>query len=630
MSYAGWSGDWSAAKEFHANVLRPLDAECRGRGGSRGGRGGSNMTRGGNSFANASFTNNGNGNGRRNGLLTVLPSHLWNPGNTQSTQSTHVPNAEDDGDPMNVDDGSVGGFQWASDTRPPAAHASAGQTGVGSAPTSASSSITNQSGQFSQVALGSTTAPWGSTDNSRTGAPCRDPSSSMLASECRPGHSTNPIPDRAATPHHDLSMSTHATLSNVANGPRTSVAADSQSTTREQVTWGPRNIPVSNIKPFNSLYCNPVTDQRMKDAQNGKTASYGDEKGTSDTASAAKIGRQWPGLRASRHAGAADPVGASGPKQSGAPRRDLLQENGMLKGVQFTEDQGPQQDDDWLKTYNLNKVKDKCVFVAKRAFANGDHEAEKALRNVAAACTEVLRAKNVLRDKRLEAEADKILSKSQKETWVHWIKYYHPTAPATDTASISALNEIPNVQMQDAPKAIQSRTEHVEVPNAITGIQAQAQKSPASFALSAHSQARTALHRPNSGGTQSIGFSPTSFQQQPTRAAQLGNFDYTPSGGCGSSNLQHLHKLAAQQAQVPPQKLSRTTQFNGNNLSGGFGSANTQQTQPAQHLQGQQQSTELTGLPSMFPQGLPAGFDDPQARQIFEDFFFQNQRRQQK
>lgn len=580
MSNAGWGGDLDAAKEFHAKVHRLLDNGHRGRGGTRGGRGASNMTRGGNSFANTnSFTNSGNGG--RMGLLTELPSHFWNPINTHGTQNTQAANIEDD--PMTIDDCSIGGSQGAPGTCPAAAHAPAGHIGMGSAPTPTSWGTTTQPTQPAQGVVGSTPALWGSTNS------------------CGP---TNPARDRAASPLKGLGMSTHAAVNNNTNGPRDNLATDSQSATRERVTWGPRNIPVSNIRSFHSLARDPVTDQRMKEARKGTNSPQDVDGGATCMTSPAEAGRPWPGLKASRHAVAAGSVNSAGHTQSGALRRDLLQENGMLRGVQFTEDQGPQEDDDWSKTYNLNKVKDKCVVIAKQAFANDDHEAEKALHKVAAACSEVLRAKNVLKDKSLENEADKVLSRAQNDAWVHWIKFYHPTAPAADPTSIQISNKSPNVQMQDAPTTVPSQTVQVKVPSATTGskAQAQAQASPATVASFTAVQALGAPQHSNF-----VGFGPAGLQQQSTHTAQ--------------------------QAQVSPQQASRTAQSDGRIPFGGLNSSNAQKTiatvkrtQATQRIQGPQQPTELTGLPSMFPQGLPSGFDDPQARKIFEDFFCHNKR----
>lgn len=300
----------------------------------------------------------------------------------------------------------------------------------------------------------------------------------------------------------------------------------------------------------------------------------------------------------------------------------------MLRGVQFTEDQGPQQDDDWLRTYNLNKVKDKCNSIAKQAFAAGDHEAEEALLKVATACNEVLRAKNELRDKKLEVEADKVLSKSQNAAWVHWIKFYRPDAPVDGSSTTRALSDDSNVQMQDAPAAVSSQTVQGQAPRAYIGkqpqaqaqAQAQAQFSQATTLPFGSAQVPAASQFASFGGPKARARNPVSFQQQTTGA----------SGGFGSSSPQQLHKPAAPEARITPRQPPCDVQSSGKTCSDGFATTDTQQPQPVQRPQDEQQSTKLTGLPSMFPQGLPPGFDDPQARQIFEDFFFQNKRLPQK
>lgn len=296
----------------------------------------------------------------------------------------------------------------------------------------------------------------------------------------------------------------------------------------------------------------------------------------------------------------------------------------MLRGVQFTQDQGPQQDDDWLKTYNLNKVKDKCNSIAKQAFAAGDHEAEEALRKVATACNEVIRAKNELRDKKLEVEADKVLSKSQNAAWVHWIKFYRPDAPVKGSSFTRAPSDDSNVQMQDAPTAVSSQT--VQEQRASIGKEPQPQPQPQSQASQAitlpfgSAQAPAASQFASFGGPVAGTRNPVSSQQQNTRAA----------GGFDSSRSQQLHKPAAPEARITPRQAPGDVQSSGKTHSDAFGTTDAQQPEPVKRPQDEQQSTKLTGLPSMFPQGLPPGFDDPQARQIFEDFFFQNKRFSQK
>ncbi|KAJ4391896.1 hypothetical protein N0V93_005516 [Gnomoniopsis smithogilvyi] len=631
MPNAGWGGDLNAAKDFHAKVHRPLDNERRDRGDACGRRGGSNTTRRGSSFANTSSTRYGNS--LRNGLLTELPSQFWNPSIAHETQSTQDVKDEGRGDPMNVDDRGMDGSQWSSGVRPAAAHAPSDQTRH-SAPTPNIWGINTQPNQPGQFASGAAAVPWDSADSSVISGPSRPPFDLVHIRHPEPGHTVYSARDVPASAHQGPSVSSHAALDNNANSFRTNDAndaADCQSIAHVQVTWGPRSTPVSIIEPFKSLACSPVTDQGVKAAtKNSGTTSQGTAQGI---VSAAETERQWPGLKASRHAVTAAPAGPNGHKQSGALRRDLLQENGMLRGVRFTEDQGPQQDDDWLKTYNLNKVKDKSVLVAKQAFANGDHEAEKALRKVAAACDEVLRAKNVLKDKTIEGEADKMLSKSQNEAWVHWIKFYRPTGLAADSASVHASNKSPNIRMQDAPMAVISQTGQLEVPNATTGNPDQAQHPHTNVVPSASAQLPEDLQRLNFDRIDSGDFVPTGIQQQSTRIAQDGHFDHAPSGGFGSSNSQYLNNPVAQQAQVHTEQPSQIAQPHINLSSGGFGSgdalqsnATAKKTRSAQQNRGPQQPTELTGLPSMFPRGLPAGFDDPQARQIFEDFFFQNKR----
>lgn len=619
-----WGGDLNAAKEFQSQVHRGLGEDRRGRGGNRGGRGGSSMVRSGNSFANtSSFTDSGNSRG--NGLLKELPSRFWEPANNHSTQNNQATNTEDRGDPMNIDDRNMGGSRWASDTRT-TADGPAAQNGTGSAPTPASWGITAQP---APVGSGFTPAPRGSTDSSRD-VPSRAAPIPVRISAPKPSHPTNTARDRAVSPPRGLDISAHAAVNNTTNEFGASGTANAHPATGQEVTWGPHNTPVSNIQPFNSPARDFVTDQRMKDVQNGKTPPQSAAGADEGMTSAIEAGHQWPGLKASIHAGPASFASrpnSTGQKQQSGPRRDLLQANGMLKGVQFTEDQGPQQDDDWLKTYNLNKVKDKCVSVAKQAFAASDHEAEKALRKVIHACNQVLRAKNEVKDKKLEDEADKVLSKSQNEAWLHWIKFYHPTAPAA-SSSIQAPNESPNVQMQDAPAFVPPQNVQAQVQRGSS--QTQSQPQPQAFpATGMPFTSAQAPQRLSDGGADSGGFDPVSFQQQSTLCTAQG-------GDFGSCNSPQLHKPAIQQTQIPFQKPTSTAQFGGHNPSAGFGSANAlqasapaQKSQPAQRPQATK-PTELTGLPSMFPQGLPAGFDDPQARKIFEDFFFQNKRLPQK
>lgn len=593
----------NAAKEFHASVPRPRDEDDRrGRGSARGGRGSSNASRGGNIFANSpSLANNGNGNGRRVGLLTELPSHFWNPVNTTGTQNTQVAVAEDRGDPMNIDDRGMASSQWASASRTTTDPAATSQTGTGSVLTPAS---------------------WGVAKNSQPGIFPPAPSNPVRISAPEPSRPTHSVRDRVVSPTQSLGMHPQAAVSNDTNGAYDDFTSEPQSGTRQQVTWGPRNTPVSSIQPFYSITRSHFADNQFKFVQTSQNAAQRVQDPAQGEPAATQAGRQWHGLRASRHAGAAGPTVPTGQQQRGSLRRDLLQENGMLRGVRFTEDQGPQQDDDWLKTYNLNKVKDKCILIAKQAFAAADHEAEEALRKVATACNEVLRAKNELRDKKLEVEADKALSKSQNAAWVHWINFYRLDAPFDGSSSTRALSDDSNVQVQDAPAVVSSQTVQGQTPRGSIGKepQPQPQASQATTLPFGSAQAPAASHFASFGGPEAGTHNHVSFQQQTTRAA----------GGFGSSSSQQLRKPAAPEARITPRQAPSDVQSSGKIRSDGFGTTDAQQPLPAQRPQDEQQSTKLTGLPSMFPQGLPPGFDDPQARQIFEDFFFQNKRLPQK
>lgn len=592
MPNEGWSGDLNAAKEFHASVHRPQDDDRQGRSNARGGRGSSYMSRGGNNFANSpSFPNTGNSNNRRVGLLTELPSHFWNPINTTGTQNDQAAIVEDRGDPMNIDDRGMASSQWSSASRTTTDPAAAIQTGTGSVVTGAS---------------------WGVANNSQPG---NFPLAPVRISAPEPSRPADSVHARVVSPSQSLGIHPRAAVTDGSNGARDGFMAESRSGTRQQVTLGPRSTSVSSTHSFCSINRGCFTDYQLKDVQTSQNAAQGIQGPAQGKPAATQAGRQWSGLKASRHAGAVSPPIPTNHQQRGSLRRDLLQENGMLRGVQFTEDQGPQQDDDWLKTYNLNKIKDKCNSIAKQAFAAGDHEAQEALRKVATACNEVLRAKNELRDKKLEVEADKVLSKSQNAAWVHWIKFYRPDAPVNGTSSTRALSDDSNVQMQDAPMAI---TVQGQTPRASTGKQPQAPQ-PTTLPFGSV-QAPAASPFASFGSPEARTRNPISFQQQATRTA----------GGFGSSSSQQLHKPAAPEAQITPRKPPCDAQTSGKTRSDGFDTTDILQPQPIQSPQDKQQSTKLTGLPSMFPQGLPPGFDDPQARQIFEDFFFQNKRLPQK
>lgn len=625
MPNGGWGahfgGDLNMAKELQSEYQRGGTADRRGRAagvrGGRGGRGGSDMTHGGSSFANRS-------NGRRN-LATAPPSHLWEPVNNPATAS------DGRGDPMNIDDDhGMGNPQWASHTHTAVGPAPvpAAQTGTGSVPTPPSWGTTTT--QSLQPAL--TPAPWVSNSSSWVVIPHSAPSNTVRVSAPEPSRATTPARNRAASPHRGLSNSIHAPRNNDSYDSTAMGAAKSQSATRDQVTWGARNTLVSIIKPFNSTAHHPVTNLQMKDVQNGNTTPKDIAGAGRGMASATEADRQLPGLKASRHAGCAGPTGPAalaGHKQNDGMRCDLLQENGQLVGVRFLVDQGPKQDDDWLSTYNLEQVKNKYFTIAGQAFAAGDHEAVKVLRRVVNACDEVLRAKNELKDEELKGEAARILSKSQYEARFHWIKYSRPVPPAANLLTPNrAQDENPNVRLQDtpvfAPQQVE-QVEHVQIPHAPT--QPQPRVSPIVVAASGPAQAPAASQRTQLGNADSDASDPVSFQQQSIRTTQNSGFDYTPSRGFGASSFQQLPKPAAQQAQVAGQQPIRTTQF------GGFGSTHNQQDlaptkelQSTQQPQDSQQPTLPTGLPSMFPRGLPADFDDPQAREIFEEFFFRNNR----
>lgn len=610
MPNQGWSGDLNAAKEFHASVHRSRDDDRRGRGSARGGRVSSNISRGGSVFANSpSFAsnNNNNSNGRRGGLLMELPSYFWNPVNTTGTQNTQVANIEDRGDPMNIDDRGMASSQWASDSRTTTDPAATIQTGTGSVPTPAS---------------------WGVAKSAHPGVSSHASSNSVRVTAPESSRPINSVRDRVAGPSQSQGMRPQAAIIDDMKGARDNFASEPQS--RQQVTWGPRNTHVSSIKTFHSIIHGPFADQQLKDVQHSTIPAQGSQSAAPGEPTATQAGRQWPGLKASRHAGTAGTASTQGPavpashRQSGGPRRDLLQENGMLRGVQFTEDQGPQQDDDWLKTYNLNKVKDKCNVIAEQAFAAGDHEAEEALRKVATACNEVIRAKNELRDKKLEVEADKVLSKSQNAAWVHWIKFYRPDAPAPASSSTRALSDNSNVQMEDAPAVVSLQTGQVQTSGASIGLKPQPQDSQAASSPFASAQAPPVAQFSTFGAPESGSIDHTSSQQPSIRAIR--GFDQGSFGGFGSSGSPKSHQSAAQQARLTTRPLPCDVESSGKNHSDGFDTSNPQQPQHIQRSQDEQQSTKLTGMPSMFPQGLPPGFDDPQARQIFEDFFFQNKR----
>lgn len=610
MPNEGWSGDLNAAKEFHASIHRPRDDDRRGRGSARGGRVNSSISRGGRGgsvFANSpSFASN-NSKGRRDGLLTELPSHFWNPNNTTSIQNTQDANTEDCGDPMNIDDRGMASSQWAADDQTATDPAATTQPGTGSVPTPMS---------------------WDVVNSPQPGVSSHTFSDSVRVSASETSRPINSIRDLVVSPSQSQGIYSQAAIIDGTKGARDNFASEPQPGTGQQVTWGPRNTPVSSIKPFHSIIRGPLADQQLKDVQHGTIAAQANQGLAPGEPATTQAGHQWTGLKASRHAGTSSTQGPAIPAphpQGGGLRRDLLQENGMLRGVQFTEDQGPQQDDDWLKTYNLNKVKDKCTLIAKQAFAAGDHDAEKALRKVATACNEVIRAKNELRDKKLEVEADKVLSKSQNAAWVHWIKFYRPETPASAASSSTrALSDNSNVQMQDAPAVVSSQSVHVQTPRVSIGKKQEPHASQAASLPLASAQAPAVAQFASFEAPEFDSIDSTRSQEQFVRST--GGFDQGCFGGFGSSGSQKLHQSATQQAGATTRPPPRDVDSSGKKYVDGVGTSSPQQPQPVRHAQDDQQSTKLTGLPSMFPHGLPPGFDDPQARQIFEDFFFQNKR----